>query len=942
MALPSWMQVTKPHQDIIKGELSEAVFAADLGDVVLGKAPQEYRDADLFFRKTYLTRGLQNLLEAVLARLSGGRGSGVIQLQTPFGGGKTHALLALYHAVKNRGQAGRFENIRVLTDALPAETKVACFVGTHADPLKGKTPWGSLAQQLGCYALVKEHDKKRVAPGKEVLSEVFRASGPALVLIDELLEYVVKAIRAEKAEGIEKGQVLAFLQELTEVASREDHLALVLTLPSSALEQYDEEAERALQQLQRISGRVEAIYTPVEGMEIYEIIRTRLFEDLGDEAVRGEVASAYFDLYQKMGNDVPNEVREVSYREKMEKAYPFHPELIDVLYERWGSLSSFQRTRGVLRLLGLAVQDLWERKEASPLIHSSLLGLDNSRLREEFVKHIGNEYESVLASDIAGPDAKAKRIDQEMGSEYHIYRLAQGIATSVFLYSFSGGERKGITLPQLRVAMVREGIPHTIVGDAVNRLEEELWYFHSKGNLFSFTNQPNLNRVIIDREETVASAVPRALKDELERMKGSDFDVKVWPRQPSDLPDGRRVRLAVLSSDHLYPAKYTEEFTTALFSRSGEAYRAYRNVLLALALDAGLWPGLEALMRRCLALESLYLDDVFKESLSASGRKELEKKYKEAREGLPSRILNAYRHLAMSSPRGVRWQDMGMITAGAGTTLSFRVKEFLREQEVLLPGISAKALLEKTFAKDEVEKPVAEIYEVFLKTPGMPLLESYEALLGSIRNAVRSGTLGLRIGGDVFFKEDVDEIPEDALVLSPEEATKHKGKALKVEEIREVMRSAPAVKASELLDRLSSEHPDLSLSGLGDSIREAVKEGSIGLRVGEEIYLGKEPPSTIPAEAEVLTREEAEHRIGIAPAPPPGIHKVTIKAEIPPEHLSSIISGVINPLKSEGAEIKLMLELEATSEEGFTRNTIDTKVKETLHQICPDFDISER
>ncbi len=941
MALPSWMQVARPHPDIIKGELSEAVFAADLWDVVLGKAPQEYRDADLFFRKTYLTKGLQNLLEAVVSRLSGGKGSGVIQLQTPFGGGKTHSLLALYHAVKNRDKVGRFENLKVLTDALPPDTKVACFVGTHADPLKGKTPWGSLAHQLGCYSIVKEHDKKRVAPGKEVLSEVFRASGPALVLIDELLEYVVKAARVEKAEGTEKGQVLAFLQELTETASTNDQVTLVLTLPSSALEQYDEEAEKALKQLQRISGRVEAIYTPVEGMEIYEVIRTRLFEDLGEEVKRREVISAYFDLYQKMGNDVPSEVREVSYREKMEKAYPFHPELIDVLYERWGSFSSFQRTRGVLRLLGLAVQGLWERKEASPLIHSSLLDLEDSRLRMEFVKHIGNEYDSVVSSDIAGPDAKAKKIDGEMGSEYHVYRIAQGIATSVFLYSFSGGERKGITLPQLRVSVVREGLPPTIVGDAVKRLEEELWYFHSEGNLFAFTNQPNLNRVIIDREETVAGAVPEALKEELERMKGSDFDVKVWPRQPSDIPDGKRVRLAVLSPDHLYPGKYTEEFTAGLFAMAGEAFRAYRNVLLALALDAGQWTALENIMRRYLALESLVRDEVFKESLSASARKELEKKHKEVKDDLPSRILNAYRHLAMSSSKGVKWLDMGMIQAGAGTTLSFRVKEFLREQEMLLPGISGKALLEKTFAKDEVEKPIPEVYEVFLKTPGMPLLESYEALLSSVRNAVRMGTLGLRIGEDIFFKDDVEEIPEDALIIRPNEAEKRKAKGPKVEDIIKAMRSDQAVKASELLDRLSRAFPDLSLSMLGESLREAVKAGALGLQVGEKVYLEEEPPESVDSEDEVLTREEAEHLLGGGPQPPPGIHRVTIRAEIPSEHLSSIISGVINPLKSEGRVVKVSLEIEAVSEEGFTHHTLDTKVKETLQQIGSIYECNE-
>jgi len=879
MALPSWWQVAIPHADIVKGELDEAVFAADLGNVVSGKAPQEYLDTDLFFRKTYLTKGLHNLLEGVLGRLAGGNGSGVIQLQTPFGGGKTHALLALYHAVRNGEAAGRFENVKVLADALPKDTKVACFVGTHADPLKGKTPWGSIAHQLGCYNLVKEHDKKRVAPGKEVLARVFEASGPTLILVDELLEYVVKAARAEEAEKTGRGQVLAFLQELTEVVSTTPDLVLVLTLPSSALEHYDEEAERVLQQLQKISGRVEAIFTPVEGMEIYEVIRTRLFEDLGDDATRREVASAYFDLYQKMGNDAPSEAKEVAYREKIEKAYPFHPELIDVLYERWGSFPTFQRTRGVLRLLGLVVQDLWERKDVSPLIHSSLLRLDNPKLRMEFVKHIGNEYDSVLAADVAGADSKAVKIDAEMGTEYHLYGIARGIATSVFLYSFSGAERKGITLPQLRVALVREGIPTTIVGDAVKKLEEELWYFHTEGNLFSFTNQPNLNRVIIDRQEMVAGGVRDALEAELERMRGSEFDVKMWPRQPSDIPDGKRLRLAILSPDHLYPDRYTDEFVAGLFSRSGEAYRAYRNVLLVLALDAFQWQGLSDIIKRYLALDSLHKDEGFKASLSDAGAKELEKKYKEVKDDVPHRIFNAYRHLAVSSPKGVRWLDMGIATIGAGTSISFRVKEYLHDQEMLLSAISARAILDKTFAKGEAEKSLQDIYDVFLKTPGMPLLEGFEVLVSSVKSAVKTGTLGLAIGGDVFLKEEVASVPEDALVLVPEEAKKRK----------------------------AEEEP---VPGPGPEPGPAP---------------GPEP---VPGP-------------GPSPTPSPAIRRVTIKANIPSEHISSLIAGVINPLKAEGGVLDVNVEITATSEEGFTRPTLDTKVKETLHQISADFNWEE-
>ncbi len=224
MTLPNWWQVATPHTDIREGKLSEAVFAADLGDVVSGKTTLEYKDTSIFFQKTYLTQGLKNLLENVLSRLSGEKGDPVIQLQTPFGGGKTHALLALYHAVENREKVKHLEVISKLPN--PKGAKVVIFVGTQADPIKGKTPWDEIAYQLGVYEKVKIHDEKKRSPGKEVLNQVLGGE-PVLILMYEIVEYVVKA--KDFAD-----QILVFSQELTEAVRTKKNACLVRTLPSSA------------------------------------------------------------------------------------------------------------------------------------------------------------------------------------------------------------------------------------------------------------------------------------------------------------------------------------------------------------------------------------------------------------------------------------------------------------------------------------------------------------------------------------------------------------------------------------------------------------------------------------------------------------------------------------------------------------------------------------
>src|SRR3989304_156914 len=771
MALSSWWQVTTPHKDIKEGKMSEAIFAADLGDVVYGKAPLEYKDASTFFQKTYLTQGLKNLLENVLSRLGGGKGDPVIQLQTPFGGGKTHALLALYHIIKNRKDIEHLQAISEFPKVKNA--KVAVFVGTHADALSGKTPWGEIADQLGLYEIIKEHDKKRIAPGKERLRKILEAS-PTLILMDEILEYIVKANRAEKVEKITQGQTLAFLQEISEgVASSED-CCLGLTLPASILERYDEEAERSLQQLQKISGRVEAVYTPVEGGEVYEGIRKRVFDNFGDAKTRKNVAQTYFDLYQKLGADVPSEVKEIEYRERMERAYPFHPELIDVLYERWGSYPTFQRTRGVLRLLAEVVADLYRHKVVSPLIQSSLVNLGNQTIRREFIKHIGNEFEAVIASDIASQNAKAPKIDKEMGSEYERYSIAKGIATSVFLYSFSAGASKETTLPRIRVALLRDGIPTTIVGDAVARLEEQLWYFHSEKNQYAFRNQPNLNRVIVDREETISDdRIREELKNLIQKNAGRAFEVYPWPDSPSDIPDNKNLKLSILSPSFSYDSEKGKKLTTELFEKAGIGFRVYKNALFTLLVDDNHYVSLSKSLRRLLALIEVQNDKSLLETLTKQSYEELKNKFKDMEKEIPFRILTAYRYLAFLEAGGISWKDLGIPTVGSNQAISERVKQYLKDQERLLPHLTPKYLLDKAFGKGENEKSLREIYELHLKTPGMSIPESERILIETVTEGVKTGILGLQEGTEIYYKQDF--VPNiDSTVLRGEIAEQKK------------------------------------------------------------------------------------------------------------------------------------------------------------------------
>jgi hypothetical protein len=876
-----WHQVAVPHRDIRDGKFDESVFAADLSEVVSGRGPVEYTDADTFFRKTHPTQGLLKLLSTVLSRLAGvGKGEAVIQIQTPFGGGKTHSLVALYHLLKHGANAKHTDAVKAaLKESGVSEipnVRVLTFVGTAADALQGKTPWGEFAHQLGRYDLLKEHDQKRRSPGKDKLYELLKGE-PTLILMDEIAEYCVKARDFSD-------QMMAFIQELTEAVKVLPHCVFVATLPSSIPYGFDKEGERAeqaLQQLQRIFGRVEAIYTPVEGEELYEVIRKRLFEDVGDPQEARRVAEDYWQLYQKLGDDVPVEARQTAYRDKMRKAYPFHPELIDGLFERWSSFPSFQRTRGVLRLLAEVIADQYKGRFPAPLIQPAHLNLLVPGIRREFIKHIGNEFESVVASDIVDGNAKAQKIDREMGSEYARFGVASGLASAIFFYSFSGSpEKRGAGVSRLRLAMLRSEIPSAVVGDAVRRLEEDLWYLHAEGGLYYFTNQANLNKVILEKEEAVRDEqLADEIRSRLEKIAGTELKVSLGPASSNDLPDNRERKLAVLSTDHVKQNEHTAKLADEIVNRCGQPFRNYRNTILVMAADASELGGLRQQVKRMLALRAIQTDKTLTNNLSTDNRHALESKLRDAESGIGFRILTTYRHLARATGDKIEWLDLGLPTVGERGSLARRVVDYLRAQEILLPKIAPRQVLQKTMSEETKEKPLGEIYEAYLKYPNLPMLESESVLHDAVLQGVRDSLFGLRSGGRLYLGESVPFGAIDVLA------------SLVRKEVAE---------AEKVL-------PDVGTTG---------DAGTTTQPTG-----GTQQPLPIPD-------------LTTLPAPPEArVHHLSLRVQVPWDKMADFVRGVLMPLRGDGAEIDVEVTLNARSQEGLRKATLDHKVKETLNQI---------
>ena len=884
--LRPWHQIVTPRADIREGRLDESVFAADLSDVVAGRAPQEYRDALTFFSRTYLTRGLQRLIATVVACLAGKPGEHVIQLQTPFGGGKTHSLITLYHLFKSRPEPETLPALRpILSDiGLPAlpQAQVAVFVGTAPDPLRGRTPWGAIAEQLGKYELIREHDERRLAPGKDLLYELLKDE-PTLILMDEITEYVVRCVEPkllEEAPSSEAArayqtQVLAFLQELTETVKTLPQCALVVTLPSSA--PYGEEGERAHYRIQQIFGRMEAIYTPVEGEEIYEVIRRRLFDNVPEPAEVRQVVESYTAMYQKLGDDVPAQVRESSYQDRMLKAYPFHPQVIDILLERWSTFSTFQRTRGVLRFLGLVISDLYQQRHPAPLIQPAHINLANPQIRRELLKHIGNEYEGVLSSDIADSNAKAQRLDQELGSEYKRFGIATGLATAIFFASFSGGERRGVGTPELRLALLWGDISSQLVGDALKRLEEELWYLHVEGGRYWFSSQPNLNRILAQREDEVQEPqIQEEFRAILKDLAGKELLTYLCPQEPGEVPDRRELQLVILSPEFSRPGERAEGEARKFLERSGSVPRVYRNALLVLVADSNGWNEARTKLKRFLALKSVREDKVLWNQLPEENRKDVERRIRDLGGAVKDSLRRTYRHIAKAGigMGGIEWLDMGLPTAAEQRSLAAMVLNYLRTEDKLALELAPQRLLEKALRPDETEKPVSDILEAFRRYPELPMVETDEVVKRSIIRGVKEGLFGLRVGSQIFYGRDVppQELEYGAVLVRKE--------------------------------ALPPKEPEVEVKPEEVSVTEAKRTSPV------------QEPKTFPV---ALSQ--------------PQEHPFRLRARIPWDKLPDFMRGVLRPLHEKGATIELEIKLEARATgEPIEKSTINI-VEETLKQI---------
>lgn len=815
-----WREIITPHKDVASGQFEQASFAADLWYVHIGegKRDDEYSDPAEFFRRTYLTESLKNLLINAVKRVSSNQGDPVIQLQTNFGGGKTHSMLALYHLFSGKASAKELLGIEeILMEAKPdtpsseikiPTAKLVVLVGNRispgnpsvkADGTTVNTLWGEIAWQLGgkaAYELIRNDDERATNPG-DTLRKLFNEYGPCVILIDEWVAYARQLnVQSNLPAGSFETQ-FSFAQALTESAKLADKCLLVISLPASDtatnkhmhaddVEVGGQRGREALERLRNVVGRVESIWIPASAEESFEIVRRRLFEPMTDPRQftdRDVIAKAFTSLYKTQKQEFPSECGESKYEKRIQAAYPIHPEIFDRLYTEWSTQINFQRTRGVLRLMAAVIHSLWDKGDKNPLIMPAHIPIEDPKVRSELTRYLTDNWIPIIEKDVDGAGSLPQFIDSEVAN-LGKFSACRRVARTIFLGSAPSGSaaNRGIEDRQIKLGCVMPGEPTAVFGDALRRLSNSATYLYQDGTRYWYSTQPTVTKLAEDRAEQLKRE-PNKIEKELEKRLRADLRktgafklIHIFPESSADILDNFDSKLVVLSPEYAYTKDLdknpTLEATKTILETRGNNPRIYRNTMLFMAPDKTRFQDLDEAIRKYLAWESIIGE---KEALDLSPFqvKQATAQRDSMHGTINARIPETYHWLLIpvqaKDSQKIEFKDIKLI---GQETLAQRATKKLQSEELMISSIAPSRL------KIELDKiplwrgnhvSIKQLIEDMASYIYLPRLTSSDVLL----HAISDGLTLLTWNNDSFaYADSFDEAKGRYIGLRCGQATK--------------------------------------------------------------------------------------------------------------------------------------------------------------------------
>ncbi|MDR1580438.1 MAG: DUF499 domain-containing protein [Synergistaceae bacterium] len=935
LGLPSWRDVIEPHPDVAQGRYKNAEFAADLAQVARGEGAYEYRDPVEFFARTYVTEGMTGLLEQSLRRVCGKDGEPVIQLKTAFGGGKTHSMLALYHMMRGKVSMDKIPNVRPVmqrtgVSALP-KANVAVLVGTALDPTKSKRPnnmpgitintlWGEMASQLAesagkpkLYDYVKEADKKGVSPGSEALKNLFDAAAPCIVLMDELSKYASKIFGVSGLPAGSYENFISFIQEITEAARASKNSLVAASIPESDIERGGDIGKRTIEEIEHTFGRMESIWKPVAANEGFEVVRRRLFLDCKNPDGRDAVCAKFSRMYNENQSDFPLEAREVEYRQRMISCYPIHPEVFDRLYEDWATLERFQRTRGILRLMAAVIHELWMGSDASFMIMPGSIPLDVPNVRDELTRHLSEGWNALVDREVDGKNSIPYQKDQS-NPRYGGKLAARRVARTVMLGSaptVRDQNVRGIEASRIRLGVIQPGENIANFNDALNTLTSSLAYLYTNpsGDRFWYDTRPTLRKTVEDRATQIAASdVEYEIETRLRSLRKEPpfAGIHICPSSSLDVPDEQNARLVILCPAEEYKA--TNRSNTAMtavtdiLNNRGNTPRIYRNMLAFIAPDQDLMANLKQAVRLCLAWKSIK-DDSEDLNLDAAQNRETDNNLRRSNETVDARIKEAYCWLLVpyidknADMKTIVW-DAIRISGGNDGIISKAARKMLQNEAIITEWAPALLLMEldNVLWKDTDNIGVKKLWEYLCTYCYLPRLANDTVLEKAIQTglnsteylAFASGFDGTRYI-DLKFNQYVGIIERS-------------GYLVKVAAARKQIADDEAKRQAEARAAGSGTSVPASI-GNGDSATTTVNT-PIGGTLTQPDGVGENPPA--PKNKRFFMSADLDTT---------RINRDTQKyVEEIIQHLTSV----------DGAKVKVSLEVEAETDDGFTQQTVRT------------------
>ncbi len=811
--LQPWRSVLRPHPDIESGNYAKSEFAADLYTVAQNAGTAEYQDPIEFFRRTYVTEGLGDLLGLAAQRVSGNANAEpVINLQTNFGGGKTHSMLAVWHLCSGTDLTMFPQQVQdaVGFARIPSEVRRVALVGNEIPPGQPLPPkadgtvvhtlWGELAWQLGKaegYAMVAKADQTGTNPGS-VLEDLFRRYGPAVILIDEWVAYARGLHGRDDLTGGTFETQFTFAQTLTESVKRVPGILLLVSIPASDV-RLDEDGHAkdasdleiggangraTLDRLQNAVGRLAYQWRPASSRESFEIVRRRLFQD-PDNAARtqiGATARRFVEFYREHAGEFPSETREVSYEQRIRDAYPIHPELFDRLYEDWSSLERFQRTRGVLRLMSAVVSSLWMAGDESPLIMPGSIPLDAIGVRDEITQYLNDQWKPIIDADIDGAGSVPQRIDAERPL-FGKRSLTRRIGRSVFLGSAPRlhTAHKGIERQRVFLGVAQPGDTVGNFGSSLQMLSDRATYFYVDADSYWYDVQQSLSRRVRDYAEQLAASdvwteVVKRLKRNEVPSPGNFEEVVIAPESSGGVSDADSVRLVILDPRLVHAHRSTSssayEFTAKLVNTRGNAQRERRNTIIALAADHQRQPELESAVRAHLAWRSV-VDRIAESDLTHQQAAQARRRMDETNRAIEQRIAATFIWvLYPEQPDGSRPLTISSRKIeGRLDSLAKTIGKRLVDDDVLRVSTTPRNIrmdLDNYLRSRWNEGRIAlgDLWEYYTRYPFLPRLKNRSVLDTAVRDAL--GDIGWETGGFAIASAyDAGSGDFSALILPP-------------------------------------------------------------------------------------------------------------------------------------------------------------------------------